>query len=102
MSFAKNSSVHTSGLDLNKLLIKNPSATFFVKVSGNSLEDFGIFSDDTLIVDRSLVVLQNSLMIVVCDEQFKIAQAKEIEKLKTEYAEVFIWGIVISVIHKLR
>ena len=36
-------------LDLNELLIKNPSATFFVKVEGDSMKDAGISSVDTLI-----------------------------------------------------
>ena len=40
-------------LDLNELLIKNPSATFFVKVEGESMLDAGIKSGDTLIVDRT-------------------------------------------------
>ncbi|TWI76772.1 DNA polymerase V [Desulfobotulus alkaliphilus] len=40
-------------LDLNDLCIHNPAATFFVRVSGDSMEDGGIRSGDILIVDRS-------------------------------------------------
>ncbi len=41
-------------LDLNELLISHPAATFFVRVAGDSMKNAGIFSGDTLVVDRSL------------------------------------------------
>ena len=41
-------------LDLNKHLIKHPSATFFVKVTGDSMIEVGIHEGDMLIVDRAL------------------------------------------------
>ena len=43
-----------SQLDLNKHLVRHPSATFFVRVTGDSMIGAGIFSGDILIVDRSL------------------------------------------------
>tara|TARA_B100000508_G_scaffold91716_1_gene71544 strand:+ start:11921 stop:12370 length:450 start_codon:yes stop_codon:yes gene_type:complete len=41
-------------LDLNDLMIDNPTATFFVRVSGDSMEGAKIFDGDVLVVDRSL------------------------------------------------
>ena len=41
-------------LDLNRHLIKHPAATFFVRVTGDSMTGAGIHSGDLLIVDRSL------------------------------------------------
>lgn len=41
-------------LDLNDLLVENPTATFFVRVSGDSMEGARIFSGDILVVDRSV------------------------------------------------
>lgn len=35
-------------LDLNELLIQHPAATFFVRVSGDSMIGAGIFQDDIL------------------------------------------------------
>ena len=40
-------------LDLNRHLIPHPLATFFVRVSGDSMLGAGIHSGDLLIVDRS-------------------------------------------------
>ena len=39
------------GIDLNEELIRNPAATFLVRVRGVSMRDAGIHSGDTLIVD---------------------------------------------------
>ena len=39
-------------LDLNKHLIKHPAATFFVRATGESMINAGIFPNDILIVDR--------------------------------------------------
>ena len=41
-------------IDLNKELCKNPLATFYIKVKGNSMINAGISDKDILIVDRSL------------------------------------------------
>lgn len=46
-------------LDLNEYLISNPAATFFVRVSGDSMIGAGIHSNDILIVDRSREVKDN-------------------------------------------
>ncbi|HEX2549637.1 MAG TPA: S24 family peptidase, partial [Gammaproteobacteria bacterium] len=43
-----------SHLDLNEHLVKHPAATFFVKVTGDSMVDANIHENDILIVDRSL------------------------------------------------
>jgi DNA polymerase V len=37
-------------LDLNEYLIKNPSATFFVEITGDSMTGAGIHSGDILIL----------------------------------------------------
>src|SRR5690554_3099697 len=41
-------------IDLNEELIRNPPATFMVRVEGNSMIDANIFAGDILIVDRSI------------------------------------------------
>ena len=39
---------------MNEELIRNPAATFLVRVNGESMRDAGIHSGDTLIVDKSV------------------------------------------------
>lgn len=42
-------------VDLQDQLIKNVSMTFLVRVSGQSMIDVGIFENDLLVVDRSIM-----------------------------------------------
>lgn len=41
-------------LDLNRELVRNPGATFFARVAGDSMQDDGIADGDLLVVDKSL------------------------------------------------
>lgn len=52
-------------LDLNELLIPNPSATYLVKVEneGDSMIELGIFPNDILIVDRSIEPVHGHVVI---------------------------------------
>ncbi|MCJ7602937.1 MAG: LexA family transcriptional regulator, partial [Desulfobulbaceae bacterium] len=50
-------------LDLNDLLIKNPPATFFVKVAGDSMTGAGIYDGCILIVDRSIEATNGRIVI---------------------------------------
>lgn len=52
-------------LDLNNLLIRNPAATFFYRAHGNSMLRAGILSGDILVVDRSVTV-QNNDIVLAC------------------------------------
>lgn len=100
-------------LDLNELLIKHPSATFFVKVSGDSMTGAGIHSGDTLIVDRAETPVNSSIVIAALDGELTVKRLV-IENnrafLKAEnpgYAPIAVgpdsgfevWGVVIHVIH---
>ena len=52
-------------LDLNQHLIKHPTATFFVRVAGESMREAGIHSGDVLIVDRALTPGDGSVIIAI-------------------------------------
>jgi DNA polymerase V len=54
-----------NSLDLSELLIKRPSATFFVRVTGESMRGVGILPGDILIVDRSENAVDGSIVIAV-------------------------------------
>lgn len=59
-------------LDLNELLIKRPAATFFVRVSGNSMIDANIADGDLLVVDRSLRPTSGDIIIASIDGDFTV------------------------------
>ncbi len=59
-------------LDLNELLVRRPAATFFVKVSGESMAGAGIHEDDLLVVDRSLRPASGDVIIASVDGEFTV------------------------------
>ena len=102
-------------LDLNSYLIKNPTATFFVRVNGDSMINAGIHDNDILIVDRSLKPTHGKIVIAVVDGQmtvkrlykqsgklFLIPENKNFKPIEiTENMSMEIWGVVITAIHSL-
>jgi DNA polymerase V len=103
-------------LSLDELLIKHPSSTFFLRVSGNSMINAGIFSEDILIVDKSLEPTDGKIVIAALNGELTVKRIKKINGVLylvaensdfkpikiTEETEFLIWGVVISVIHKLN
>lgn len=59
-------------LDLNALLVHNKTATFFVRVSGDSMIGRGIFDGDILVVDRSLTPANNDVIIAAVNGEFTV------------------------------
>lgn len=50
-------------LDLMELLIQHPAATFFCRVSGDSMQDAGIYDGDILIVDRAVNAAHGDVVV---------------------------------------
>ena len=69
-----------SKIDLNNLLIENPSATYYVRVNGDSMLGAGIVNGDLLIVDRSLEVTNNCIVVAHVDGEFTVKRIKKIKK----------------------
>ena len=101
-------------LDLNEYLIKHPAATFIVKANGSSMTSASIYSDDLLIVDRSIAPKNNNIVIASI---FGDLTVKKLKKKETslflvpanndypsievkEEMECFIWGVVTYIIHE--
>ena len=99
-------------IDLNRHLIKNPSATFYGRVKGDSLKNAGIHNGDLLIIDRSLEPKNGKIAVCYIDGEFT---AKRVQISKNEILLVpenesyqpirvtkennfLIWGIVTHVI----
>lgn len=50
-------------LDLNRLLVSHPAATFFMEAEGTAMERDGIRSGDILVVDRSLAPAEGKIVV---------------------------------------
>lgn len=102
-----------SHLDLNEYLIPHPSTTFFVRATGDSMINAGIFPNDILVVDRSLEPVHGKIVIALVNGELTVKRLVKLDdhiQLKSENAsyppinfstedELIIWGIVTSVIH---
>ncbi len=61
-------------LDLNELLVTNPPATFFVRVTGDSMIDAGIHHGDILSVDRSEEAQDGSIVIALINGELTVKE----------------------------
>lgn len=59
-------------IDLNQLLIKTPSATFFVKVEGESMIEAFIPPKALLVVDKSLSAATGDIVVAVVNGEFTV------------------------------
>ncbi|MFI3267671.1 MAG: translesion error-prone DNA polymerase V autoproteolytic subunit [Rikenellaceae bacterium] len=102
-------------LDLNKELIKNPSSTFFARVSGVSMIDEGIDDGDLLVIDKSIEAYDGCLAVAYVDGEFTLKRFRDMgdygllvpansdyKQIKiTEDSDFKIWGVVNYIIKKM-
>jgi len=103
-------------IDLNKLLISHVAETYLVRVSGNSMKNAEIYSEDILIVDRSLEIKENSIGIFTINDEFTVKRIKKINGILYLYPEndqykpikiegnneLSVWGVVTFIIHQCK
>lgn len=105
-----------SSLDLAELLITNPPATFYLRVSGESMIDAGIFDNDILVVDRSLDAKHGDIIVAKLNAEFTvkrlylrggqvslIAENPKYQAINLrEYDDFEIFGVVSGLARQLR
>jgi len=103
-------------LDLNEHLIAHREATFFVRVQGHSMTGAGIRDGDLLVVDRALEAADGDIVVAVVDGELtvkRLARRGGRVRLLPEHPgfepiefkdgqELVVWGVVTSVIHRVR
>ena len=99
-------------IDLNKYLIKHPSATFYGRVKGDSLKNAGIHHGDLLIIDRSVEPTNGKIAVCYLDGEFTAKRIKTAQDMLwlvpeneqyqpikvTKENDFVIWGVVTHVI----
>jgi len=104
------------GIDLNEELIRNPAATFLVRVKGDSMRDAGIHAGDVLIVDKSLAPTDRKIVVAMIDGNFTVKRFRKangrvfLEAANDSFSsievgenqELTIWGVVTYIIHQAR
>ena len=102
-------------ISLDRELVKNKDATFYARVSGDSMIGAGLDDGDLLVIDRSLNPENGKIAVCLVDGEFTVKRIKK-EKKKLylipenkkykpvelqEGNELIIWGIVQYVIKKI-
>ncbi len=64
-------------IDLNQHLIRHPAATFFVRVSGDSMTGAGIHDGDLLIVDRAVEVTSGCIVVARIHDEFTLKRVRK-------------------------
>ena len=103
-------------LDLNQLLVRNRSATFFLRVKGDSMTGAGIHDGDIIVVDRSLKPADRSVVVAVVDGELTVKRLRlhdgcaELHAENPNYVpirlqegqELTVWGVVTSAVHTVK
>ena len=106
-------------LDFNHDLIKNPEATFYGRVSGNSMIEAGICDGDIAVIDRSLQPIDGDIIVAYVNGEFTIKYLSlshkdegyiELKPANPNYSPIRIdaddnfrvWGVVVWTIKQWR
>ena len=102
-------------ISLDRELVKNRDATFYARVSGESMVGAGLDDGDLLVIDRSLDPENGRIAVCLVDGEFTVKRIKK-EKNRLylmpenkkynhteikEENELIIWGVVEYVIKKV-
>ena len=102
-------------LDLNDYLIRHETATFYVRVKGQSMTGAGILDGDVLVVDRSLEPHHGNIVLAVIDNELTVKELDlqgPVPRLCAHHPgfdpivlgpeqELLIWGVITGVVRKL-
>ncbi|MFZ9075170.1 MAG: LexA family protein [Flavobacteriaceae bacterium] len=102
-------------ISIDQEVVRNEEATFYARVSGESMLGAGLEDGDLLVIDRSLEPKDNKIAVCFIDGEFTVKRLKvekdcvylmpENKKYKpikvTEENELTIWGVVTYVVKKL-
>lgn len=103
-------------LNPEDLYYQHPEATFFLRVSGDSMEGAGIFDGDILVIDTSLMPRDNDIVIACINGEFtckyyskesnRISLIPANKKYKTIYVnpsmDFEIYGVVTWLLGRKR
>ena len=97
-------------IDLAKVLITHPQATYFLRARGNSMVESGIFDNDILVVDRAIKPRRGHIVVAIVDGDFTVkllhqrAGRIKLKAANPTFADIVpkdgqtleVWGVVTS------
>lgn len=103
-------------LDLDELVVAHPEATFYVRVTGDSMNRAAIYDGDILVVDRAQTPAHNNIVVAILNGAFTVKRLylkgdtvyllpanPAYKPLRVEPGMDFqVWGVVTYCIHRVR
>lgn len=103
-------------VDLNKVLIKHPQATFLMRVRGDSMREAGIDDGDVVLVDRAIKAVHGHVVVAVVDGEFTVKRLWQrgrnvkLQPANPTYPDILprdgqtieVWGVGTNAIKALR
>ena len=106
-------------LDFNRDLIRNPEATYYGQVEGDSMIDVGICDGDIAVIDRSIEPQHGDVVVGYIDKEFTVKfldlthkdegwielrpANKAYRPIRIDESSNFrVWGVVIYTIKKWK
>jgi DNA polymerase V len=101
-------------IDLTALLVTHPQATYFLKASGHSMVEAGIFDGDIMVVDRAVKPRHGHIVVAVVDGDFTVkrlyqrAGRVKLRAANVTFPEIVpkdgqtieVWGVVTATIKR--
>ncbi|MEN4545924.1 translesion error-prone DNA polymerase V autoproteolytic subunit [Pantoea agglomerans] len=99
-------------LNLHDYCVRRPNATYFLRVSGDSMRDARIHDGDILVVDRAEEATHGSIVIASVDNEFTVKQLRltprpHLAPLNPAYRPIYfeadslqLWGVVTFSVRK--
>ncbi len=103
-------------VDLNKVLIKHPQATYLMRVRGDSMREAGIDDGDVVLVDRAIKAAHGHVVVAVVDGEFTVKRLWQrgrnvkLQPANPTYPDILprdgqtieVWGVVTNAIKAMR
>jgi DNA polymerase V len=97
-------------IDLTKVLITHPQATYLLRARGHSMVEAGIFDGDILVVNRALEARHNHIVVAIVDGDFTVkrlclvAGRIKLKSANRTFADIVpkegqvleVWGVVTA------
>ncbi|HSW37018.1 MAG TPA: S24 family peptidase [Candidatus Saccharimonadales bacterium] len=83
-------------LDLNQLLIRHPSSTYLLRISGHQWADQGVFDGDIAVIDRALVPSKFDLVVAWEEAGFALYRYLALNHSQKP------WGVVTAIVHQYQ
>ena len=101
-------------IDLTALLVTHTQATYFLKASGHSMVEAGIFDGDIMVVDKAIKPRHGHIVVAVVDGDFTVkrlyqragrvklraANVTFPEIVPKEGQTIEVWGVVTATIKR--